>query len=71
MSSKNFTAEIEFQDNHFDNLCYRESDDPKARWYQNEDQAYQKEGVVSNDHWTQAMINPCHNLQDEVARIVE
>jgi hypothetical protein len=71
VSSKNFSCELVFDDDHFDYLCY---DKDTNEWYQDEEGEANKdendEGMVSENHWTYQHRKPGHALQDEVSRVI-
>lgn len=80
VSSKNFSCELNFDDNQFDYLLYREEDEdgnplpPDERWVQEDEKEFRdasEQYVPNSEHWTYVHAKPGHALQDEVQRVLE
>ena len=67
VSSKNFSCELEFDDDLFDNLCYNEEEkDEDKKWYQNKEGFKPEEFEYDDKHWTIANVKPGHAAMDEI-----
>jgi len=73
VSSKNFSIEFNFDEDHLDYVCYDDTKPDGEKWYQGKKEwFFDEEGdyVVNEKHWTFNHDKPGHALQDEVSRVL-